>query len=309
MSVQTNADTAADTNNLDWSSPEEQKHVEMVLGLYDEVFNKRDVDAADKFFTGNFRQHNPLYGVGVTGIKGFTKEFWHSTFPDLNINVEVAFAQNDRVLTFTTWTGTEARTGRELRVLVSEIYRFWNGKIAEHWDVLEYTELEPFGIVRPKQWQPSSPLDRGGTPAQRENLRRILTYLEEVPIQDLSLAHKYISSDFEQFEPLVIEEGLEGFKACFSGFKPFAPDLAVAPDNIVCGTNYAGAIWNSYGHYPETGDKFIMPTCDLYRVKDGMFVKHWGLVDYTDIVALLGFNPKKYLKEQRDQKLAEQAGA
>lgn len=296
---------AVDTNNYEWSSPKERRHVEMVVSLYDEVFNKRDVDAVDKYFTGNFRQHNPLYGAGATGFKGFTREFWLSNFPDLNVNVEVAFAQNDRVLSFCTWTGTQAGTGKPLRVLVADIYRFWDGKMAEHWDVMEYTELAPFGVVRPTMWQPSSPIDRGGTPAQQENVRRLLKYLEEVPIQDLSLAHKYIAEDFQQFDPTVIDEGLEGFKACFAGFRPFAPDLAVAPDNIVAGTDYVGAIWNSYGHYPETGDKFIMPTCDLYRVKDGMFVKHWGLVDYTDIVALLGFNPKKYLKAQRAQKEAD----
>jgi predicted SnoaL-like aldol condensation-catalyzing enzyme len=300
--------TSTSTTNIDYGSPAEKQHIETVLSLYGEVFNERTPKAVESYLSDDFIQHNTLYGEGAEGHQKFVSEFFLANFPDLNVNTEVAIGQNSRVYTFTTWTGTHKDTGQEMRVLASEIYRFWDGKIAEHWDVLEYSELQAFGLARPKRWhQPSAPFDRGGTPEQQANLKRLLSYLEEVPIQDLSLAGKFITEDFKQFEPWVIEEGLEGFLQCFAGFRPLAPDLAVAPDNIVAGNKYVGSIWNSYGHQPETGKKFIMPTADAYLVEDGMFAKHWGLVDYTDIMNLLGFNPKQHLKDKYTANQQEQA--
>lgn len=238
----------------------------------------------------------PLYGEVVKGFKEFATSFF-GPLSEFSITLEVAVVQNDRVLTYMTWQGRNAE-GTELKAGAGDIYRVWNGKLAEHWDMLEYHEFEPFGIRRPEPaCQPSAPLDRGGTPAQRANLERLLAYLGDVTVQDQSKAHLYISEGFEQQHPDMVEPGLEGFKKCFSGFLPLAPDLTVAADHVVVGSRIVGAIWTSYGHNPESGGKFILPTADVYRVEDGLYTKHWGFIDYTDLIKLPGFNPADVLRE------------
>src|SRR5881227_825087 len=99
--------TSASTTNVDYSSSEEKNNAEMVLSLYSEVFNERNPKAVEGYLSDDFIQHNQLYGEGAEGHQKFVSEFFLENFPDLNVNTEVAIAQNSRVFTFTTWTGTQ----------------------------------------------------------------------------------------------------------------------------------------------------------------------------------------------------------
>ena len=138
----------------------------------------------------------------------------------------------------------------------------------------DYTELAKFGVVRPETPQPADPLDKFGTPAKLMNLGRLRQYLDDVTIADLSRAHLYIAEDFVQYTDDV-DPGLDGFKACFEAFTPIAPDLKVVSTCIVAGTHHVGAIWTGYGHYPYTGDKFVLP--NRGRVPHGAREAHRAL--------------------------------
>lgn len=280
---------------MDASTPAERKNLAVVERLYDEVFNKRDVSAADSLMSSELLQHNPLYGEGLSGFKGYLDGFCFEQFPDLRVRIDVAVAQNSRVMAFTTWTGRHAASGAELSLPVADVYRLYEGRLVEHWDMTDYTALEQFGVVRPGITQPADPLDKFGTPVQLMNLGRLRQYLDDVTIADLSRAHLYVAEDFVQHTPDV-DPGLAGFKACFEAFTPFAPDLEVVSTCILAGTHHVGAIWTGYGHNPHTGDKFILPTADIYRMDYGMLTEHWGLVDYTYPRQMLGFHPKEMLR-------------
>lgn len=277
---------------LDYSTPAEHENMMLVQGLYKELINGRDADLTNAYFSPDFVQHNPFFGEGREGFRESVENFFFATFPDLRVSTEIAVAQNDRVLSFTKWEGRAAADGdEELSVGIADLYRIRDGKLVEHWDVVGYPDLEPFGITRPEHSQPDTPVDREGTPTQRENLDRFLTYSGEITIQDTSRAGLYIAEDFIQHDPM-IAPGLEGFRQCCQIFGTLAPDMAVITHHVVVGKDHVGAIWDWNGHMAGTERDFILPGADIYRMKDGILTEHWDVMDYTFVKASLGFHPK-----------------
>lgn len=277
---------------LDYSTPGEQKNVERVTMLYDRVLNGRNLGLVDDHFADDFVQHNTLFGGGRKGFAEFVEGFFFKTFPNLTVELELAVAQNDRVLAFTTWRGTgPAPDEEELELGIADLYRLRDGKLAEHWDLVGYDALEAFGVTRPEQAQPDTQPDHSGTEAQRRNLARLLEYTKEITIQDTSRAHLYIAEDFIQHDPM-IKSGLEGFRECCQIFQTLAPDMAVITHHVVVGTDYVGAIWDWNGHQAGSGNDFILPGADIYRLENGMLTEHWDRMDYSFVKAALGFHPK-----------------
>jgi predicted SnoaL-like aldol condensation-catalyzing enzyme len=276
---------------FDYSTPAEQDNIMLVQGLYKELINGRNGSLTSAYFSEDFVQHNPLFGEGRDGFREFVEKFFFSTFPDLRVSTEIAVAQNDRVVSLTKWEGHAPDQDEELAVEIADLYRIRDGKLIEHWDVVGYPELEAFGITRPEHSQPDTPVDREGTPTQRENLDRFLTYSSEITIQDTSRAELYIAEDFIQHDPM-IAPGLEGFRQCCQIFGTLAPDMAVITHHVVVGKDHVSAIWDWNGHQAGTGGDFILPGADVYRMREGMLTEHWDVMDYTFVKASLGFHPK-----------------
>jgi predicted SnoaL-like aldol condensation-catalyzing enzyme len=70
-----------------------------------EVFNKHNLTALDKYYAPNIIQHNPMAGQGRQGFKQFFIPFF-SAFPDVHATIEHILAENSVVLVFLNWTGT-----------------------------------------------------------------------------------------------------------------------------------------------------------------------------------------------------------
>lgn len=274
---------------VDATTPTEQRNVEVVLDVYRRVVDGRRTSAVAESFDAGFVQHNPLFGVGRGGFAETVGRLAR-TFSDLAIGPEVVVAQNDRVLAFTTWTGHD-ETGQELAVRVADLYRLFDGRLVEHWDVVDYTQLEAFGIDRPEQHQPDTWVDPIGTPPQLANLELLQRYVSEITVQDTSRAANHIRADFVQHDPMVAP-GLDGYLECCAFFADVAPDCAAVPHHVVAGSRLIGAVWDWNGHLPGGGARLLLPTSDIYRVDDeGMLAEHWAVADYTFVKALLGEKP------------------
>ena len=74
-----------------------------------EVFNKHNLTALDKYYAPNIIQHNPMAGQGRQGFKQFFIPFF-SAFPDVHATIEHILAENSVVLVFLNWTGHTQRT-------------------------------------------------------------------------------------------------------------------------------------------------------------------------------------------------------
>jgi predicted ester cyclase len=85
----------------------ENENKELVRAFFNEVFNKHNVTAADKYISINMIQH-ALQGQvpqGLEGFKSFNGKFL-AAFPDLHGDFDFLLAEGDMVVGFSSWNGT-----------------------------------------------------------------------------------------------------------------------------------------------------------------------------------------------------------
>ena len=129
----------------------------LIRGYIEEVFNKHQPEASDRFVATDFIEHNPrLPHEGLAGTKKFLN-IVIAAFSDYHGEIQNLVAEGDMVVSRTQWTGTndgpyEGRpaTGKKLVFSTSDFFRIENGKIAERWDVVEtLARAVALGLVPP----------------------------------------------------------------------------------------------------------------------------------------------------------------
>jgi len=103
-----------------------------VLEFYEAGLNKKDFDAAAKFFGPHYIQHNPTAPDGIEGFKAFLS-FLREKFPDSRSEIKRALADGDYVILHVHSVREKGARGRA----IVDIFRLENGKIVEHWDVAQ----------------------------------------------------------------------------------------------------------------------------------------------------------------------------
>jgi predicted SnoaL-like aldol condensation-catalyzing enzyme len=103
-----------------------------VQEFYDFVINKKDFESARKYMGGRYKQHNPLVADGPEGLKAFI-EFLKTNFPEARSEIKRVLADGDYVILHVHSIRPPNMRGRA----IIEIFRLENGKIDEHWDVIQ----------------------------------------------------------------------------------------------------------------------------------------------------------------------------
>jgi steroid delta-isomerase-like uncharacterized protein len=136
--------------------------------LFNEMFNKGNLAAADDAFAPNLVFYSSTEPRPINGIEGF-KTFptkLRRGFPDIQVKIDDLIGQDDIVMSRGTWHGTHLgefeglpATGRRASGQGIEIYRFVDGKIEEIWlevnvvNVLQQLGVFPKGgIPKPVLW-------------------------------------------------------------------------------------------------------------------------------------------------------------
>jgi len=111
---------------------EEEANKKAVLEFYDKALNQKDFAAAAKFLGPRYVQHNPNAADGIEGFQRFI-EFRREKFPNARSEVKRAFADGDFVILHV----YSIRAPGERGVAIVDIFRLENGKVVEHWDVVQ----------------------------------------------------------------------------------------------------------------------------------------------------------------------------
>jgi predicted SnoaL-like aldol condensation-catalyzing enzyme len=101
----------------------------LVLEAFDVLFNRRDYATAERYWSDRYIQHSAHIELGHDGLFNQIR-----SLPDtLRYENRLILAEGDYVITHGRFSGS----GREAAWIAVDIVRFEDGKLAEHWDVLQ----------------------------------------------------------------------------------------------------------------------------------------------------------------------------
>ena len=110
-----------------------ERNKKAVVDFYDKGLNQKDFAAASKHFGATYIQHNPNAADGPEGFKGFV-EFLKAKFPQSKSEIKRVFADGDYVIVHVHAVREPGSRGSA----IVDIFRLdANGKIVEHWDVVQ----------------------------------------------------------------------------------------------------------------------------------------------------------------------------
>ena len=110
-----------------------------------DLFVKGDFSVVDELVAPDFVEHSAAPGMpgGIAGLKAVAQMI-RAGFPDFDISVDDAVAEADRVVLRLTEMGTQTGfvfgippSGRKAKWSAIHIIRMEDGKMAEHWDVID----------------------------------------------------------------------------------------------------------------------------------------------------------------------------
>ena len=113
---------------------------EIVRGIFEDVINKGNLDAADELMAEDFLDHGPMGDVpGRDGLKAVVERY-RAAVSDLHCEVEHLIVEGDTagwvVRTTGTHTGDQLgfpATGKSFETVTANIGRFADGRATEHW--------------------------------------------------------------------------------------------------------------------------------------------------------------------------------
>jgi steroid delta-isomerase-like uncharacterized protein len=119
------------------------------------ILGEKNFTALSDLMREDYIQHNPLVGQGSKGFKDFF-EAWFQASPDFKFELKQIVSEGDKVWVYGTYSGTHKgdwlgipATGKAYKFDAVDIFRVEDGKLAEHWDVLDiYTLFKQLGAIK-----------------------------------------------------------------------------------------------------------------------------------------------------------------
>ena len=114
----------------------EETNKTLVLAAFDTLFNKRDYEAAERYWSSNYIQHSAHIPPGRDGLFNLIR----SAPAALKYEPGAIVAEGEYVIVH----GRFSNTGMPRNWIAADVVRVADNVLAEHWDVLqdEATEAE-----------------------------------------------------------------------------------------------------------------------------------------------------------------------
>ncbi|KAB2348895.1 nuclear transport factor 2 family protein [Actinomadura rudentiformis] len=103
-----------------------------VLDFYEAAFNAKDFDAVSRVVGDRYIQHNPLIADGVDGLQARLRDL-KDAYPALRVSVQRLVAEDDHVVAHVHAVRVPGQRG----TAIIDIFKLEDGKLVEHWDVLQ----------------------------------------------------------------------------------------------------------------------------------------------------------------------------
>ncbi|MCF6264670.1 MAG: ester cyclase [Xanthomonadales bacterium] len=133
----------------------QEANMKLIGQFSEEVFVDKNLSNLEQYMLTDYIQHNPLVEQGSAGFKAFFSN-WFTTVPDFKYTLKNIIANDEYVWVYGTYSGTH--TGDWLGIPATnnvykfdgiDIFRISNGRLAEHWDVLDvYGLFKQLGTIK-----------------------------------------------------------------------------------------------------------------------------------------------------------------
>ena len=110
----------------------EGRNKALVLEAFDALFNRRDLEAAERYWSSEYIQHSAALGPGRDGLFALVRSV-HRRYESA-----LAVAEGEYVVVHGRFSGG----GRPTKIVV-DILRIVDGRIVEHWDVMQDEVTRP----------------------------------------------------------------------------------------------------------------------------------------------------------------------
>jgi len=252
----------------------------LVLEAFDALFNRRDYEAAERFWSPRYVQHSAHIAPGREGLFDLVE----SLPAELHYENALAVAEGDFVLLHGRFTGN----GQPRAMIAADIVRIADGLLAEHWDVLqdEVTKEESrsglpmFGSSFPHPPRQRAPATNA-SPLTVEQARMIVAplyeALNEPARKDVkALLAKAAHADYRSFstnQDWLTREQLAGVFEMLGSVVPnlrwTIEDIWTFGDQIVVRGEATGTPTGELFGAEPTGKSFKTMALDVFTVRDG----------------------------------------
>jgi predicted SnoaL-like aldol condensation-catalyzing enzyme/ketosteroid isomerase-like protein len=279
------------------TTPEQNKA--LVLEAFDTLFNRRDYDAAERFWSDRYIQHSAHIAPGRDGLFNLVR-----TMPGtLKYENQLIVAEGDYVIAHGRFSGN----GRAAAWIAADIVRIEDGKLAEHWDVLQdeatksqsLSGLPMFGTSFAK---PDHQSTAAGTnsPLGVEEARRIVAPLYDALNQPAKkdvpkLLAKATDPDYRSYHTNEDWLTRDQLAEVFRNIGLSVPDLhwtikdiqTLGNQIVVRGEATGTPTGEFYGAKP-TGKSFKTMAIDLFTVKNGKLAHAYHVENWMTALQQIG---------------------
>jgi predicted SnoaL-like aldol condensation-catalyzing enzyme len=107
----------------------QEKNKALVLEAFNTLFNKRDYEAAERYWSPNYIQHSAHIEPGRDGLFNLIR----NTPDTLRYEHQLIVAEGDFVIVHGRFSGF----GQPVNWIAADILRIEDGILVEHWDVIQ----------------------------------------------------------------------------------------------------------------------------------------------------------------------------
>ena len=120
------------------SEAQQEANRKAVLAFYEKGLNQKDADGALAYVGDRYVQHNPNAPDGPDGFRKFIG-FLREKFPNSHSEIKRSFVDGDYVILHVHAVREPGARGNA----ILDIFKLENGKIVEHWDVVQAIPENP----------------------------------------------------------------------------------------------------------------------------------------------------------------------
>jgi predicted SnoaL-like aldol condensation-catalyzing enzyme len=121
-----------------WADAKSDANKKIVREFYEAAINQKDFAAAVKFLGASYKQHNPRAADGADGLKSYLA-YLKEKFPASRSEIKRVLVDGDHVILHVHAVREPGSIGQA----IIDIFRLDNGKIVEHWDVIQDIPEKP----------------------------------------------------------------------------------------------------------------------------------------------------------------------